>query len=54
MIDPDFAYKVIGFIMSSSVSALISGLLIGGFFGACITKLLTEIKDSSSADGSEN
>jgi len=41
MIDPRFAYKIISLIMESSVSALVAGLLIGGFLSACITIALT-------------
>ena len=36
MIDPNFTYKIISLIMESSISALVAGLFIGGFSGACI------------------
>ncbi len=45
MIDPSFAYKIISLIMESSVSALVAGLLIGGFSGACIMKIAAEKKN---------
>ncbi len=48
MIDPDFTYKIIGFIMESNTSALVSGLLFGGFLGSCITKLTFNRMDSCS------
>lgn len=41
MIDPRFAYKIISLIMESGVSALVTGLFIGVFLGACITIAVT-------------
>lgn len=53
MIDPNFAYKIISLIMESSVSALVAGLLIGGFLGACIMRIAAE-KKTDCGDNVEN
>lgn len=53
MIDPNFAYRIISLIMVSNVSALVAGLLIGGFSGACIMGIAAE-KKNDCGDNVEN